>query len=568
MWVQSFGDVVKDMKLGTLFVANQPGSLPDNTGEIDPLEATGGTVNHASFSADGRVALLAAADRSVRVHEVEGRRDVKRLVGHVGSVWCSALSADGKTALSGGMDGTVRSWNAAEGSSVHAMTGHVGLVSCVALSRDGTKAVSGGYDGAAVLWDLKDGKELRRLDDAGKYVTAAAISPDGTAALIAADKKLFAWNLADGKRGQPLEGHAFPVTCIAYSADGTKALTGDDGGSTKLWDLAAGKAEKTFLGHAGPVRSASLMSNGKWVLTGGADSTLRLWKVADASEAAVFKQHAEPVVGAAFADNNRQTVSAGRDGAVKVWDIAKFLPAPPVPKKEPDSVAPELPPLKPDKVVPLDGTIASLIVSPNGKWVYALDLSNARLAKIDTATAKIATQLETTGQAACLSAGGKTLYVLDGDALHVVDALALKRRKTIALEAAGIDVAAVGDAGATVTDAAGGRLSVVVADDLVTRLPEEPAKSVTKPKPVYLATASFETTSYAATPTGWLKEFTTPDWKEGRKWKLPATAYRMAYDGKGSKLYLAVVDPQAMLERPRAKGFGDIWVIDLKSLPK
>src|SRR5262249_29794101 len=43
VWVQAFGDVVRELRLGTLFQASQIGaSLPDNTGELDPLEISAG----------------------------------------------------------------------------------------------------------------------------------------------------------------------------------------------------------------------------------------------------------------------------------------------------------------------------------------------------------------------------------------------------------------------------------------------------------------------------------------------------------------------------------------------
>ncbi len=56
-------------------------------------KSSAGQANQMAFSADGRRAVIASADRSVRYYEVEGRRDLKRFVGHTASVWAVALSA-------------------------------------------------------------------------------------------------------------------------------------------------------------------------------------------------------------------------------------------------------------------------------------------------------------------------------------------------------------------------------------------------------------------------------------------------------------------------------------------
>src|SRR5204863_8614681 len=94
--VQSFGDMARSLRLGSVL---QPGAtgqtLPDNTGEVDPLEGSANQTNAVAFSRDGRRALLASADQSVRLWDVEAGRELKRFVGHSASVWSVAFSPDG-----------------------------------------------------------------------------------------------------------------------------------------------------------------------------------------------------------------------------------------------------------------------------------------------------------------------------------------------------------------------------------------------------------------------------------------------------------------------------------------
>jgi WD40 repeat protein len=332
VWVQTFGDVVRELRLGSLFQSTQIGaSLPDNTGELDPLEVSAGQSNQMAFSADGKRAVIASADRSVRYYEVEGRRDLKRFVGHTSSVWAVAMSADGKQALSGGMDGTARLWSVETGQQRKLLEGHTGLVTAVAFAPD-NQAITGGLDGWVILWDLDTGKQVHRWRGQMKYVTSIAVSPDGLHAVLAADRILRLWSLETGKQVRTYEGHTAPVTAVAFSPDGKQIISGSDDRTVRLWETETSKSLQTLTGHEGAVRSVALSANGKWALSAGADATVRLWKLAEGKDVGVFRKHGSPVVRADFAANGRQTVSGDRDGNTLIWSIERFLPKPTPPK--------------------------------------------------------------------------------------------------------------------------------------------------------------------------------------------------------------------------------------------
>lgn len=337
IWVQAFGDHVRELQLGTLFQGNLNGpTLPDNTGEIDPLEASGGAANQAAFSADGRRAVVASGDRSVRVFDVEGRRDVKRLVGHTASVWAVGLSADGKRAVSGGLDGTARVWDLANGLEAARYTGHDGLVSAVAFTSDGKWVVSGGFDGVAAVWKAGSGEELRR-HEFGSYVTAVAVAPDRRSALVAAGRVVYLWDLESGEVEQTFEGHRATVTAVAFDAGGLRTASGDDAGWVRVWETSTGRGIASRRVHDGPVRSVSLRQ-GRWVLSASSDRTVQLWGTQAAGEPTVFRRHTAPVVSAAFLANGTQAVSADRGLGVQLWAISRLLSAPPTPEVAPPPV--------------------------------------------------------------------------------------------------------------------------------------------------------------------------------------------------------------------------------------
>src|SRR6266849_754628 len=229
VFVQAFSDVVRALRLGTPL---QPGavgqSLPDNTGEIAPLEGPTSTTNAVAFSSDGKLALFASADKSVRLWDVDAGRERKRFIGHSASVWSVAFSSDDTRALSGSADGTVRLWDVDTGRELKRLDGHEGLVTAVAFTPDGKKALSGGYDHQVFLWDLEKGKELLLYPSTYKYVNAVAIAPDGKHAAIATQKTIVLCDVDTGKEVGRIERHTDSVTSLAFSPDGKRLISTSD----------------------------------------------------------------------------------------------------------------------------------------------------------------------------------------------------------------------------------------------------------------------------------------------------------------------------------------------------
>lgn len=342
IWVQAFGDAVRELRLGTAFQANLNGpTLPDLTGELDPIEAPG-VANAIAFTADGRRALIASGDRGVRWFDVEGRRELRLFTGHTASVWAAALSADERFGITGSVDGTARVWNLANGSEVRRFAGHTSLVSAVGFTPDGRWAISGSFDGSVVVWKVATGEEVWRADNLG-VVAALAVDPTGEVLAVAAGRTAAVYRLKDGHRISWLDGDA-RASAVGMSSDGYRVLIGTDAGSVVVWDWHADGPRHTLTGHAGPVRSVAMKPGGtRWLLSAGADRTVRLWDLATEKDVAVFGKHGVPVVSAAFLANGTQTVSGDRGLTMLPWKIDRFLTA------EPVKVVPAKPPV-PEKI--------------------------------------------------------------------------------------------------------------------------------------------------------------------------------------------------------------------------
>ena len=322
---QSFADLVRELRLGTPFQAGAVGqSLPDNTGEVDPLEAQSSPANAVAIRGDGRFVAFASADKTVRLWDVEGNRDVRRCIGHTASVWSVAFSPDGTKLLSGSKDATLRLWDVANGRELRKFEGHDDLVTSIVFSPDGKRALSGGFEGEVFLWDLEKDKPARfALGDTVKYVNHVAFAPDGKRALVCADRSIYVIAATSGKVLRTLQGHTHSVVSAAFSPDGQHILSGGDDGTLRLWDAASGKQVRVFAGHDSGVKSVAFSPDGRHILSGGSDATVRLWDVASGKELKVFHKHTQPLAGVAFLASGRQTLSVSRDAAVQLWGVAK-----------------------------------------------------------------------------------------------------------------------------------------------------------------------------------------------------------------------------------------------------
>ena len=155
------------------------------------LEGHFDKVNSVTLSADGKVAVSASSDLTIRVWDVVSGQLLHTLVGHNDWVGDVALSADGRVAVSASHDRTIMVWDALNGHLLHTLKGHKAGVNLVALSADGKMVFSVSDDRTLKIWGVADGKLFRSIGGYAEGIKAAAISGDRRIAVIAsADKTL------------------------------------------------------------------------------------------------------------------------------------------------------------------------------------------------------------------------------------------------------------------------------------------------------------------------------------------------------------------------------------------
>ncbi len=252
-------------------------------------------VGHTSFvlavaiAPDGKTAISASWDETLKIWDTETGRELKTLTGHSNSVWAVAIAPDGKTAISASEDHTLKIWDTETGSELKSLTGHSFWVYAVAIAPDGKTAISASDDNTLKIWDTETGRELKTLIGDSEPVTAVAIAPDDKTAISASwDNTLKIWDTEPGRELKTLTGHSESVTAVAIAPDGKTAISASEDRTLKVWDLLTGKEVASFSGE-GAFSGCAFAPDGVTVVAGDASGRvhfLRLEGMGDLGDAA------------------------------------------------------------------------------------------------------------------------------------------------------------------------------------------------------------------------------------------------------------------------------------------
>jgi TPR repeat protein/WD40 repeat protein len=369
--------------------ANQPVSwkaenkIRQPIGEILCLKGHTDSVNGVAFSPDGKCAISASSDETIRLWDVKTGKEIRQFGMGGGGVNSAVFFPDGKQVLAGHSDGTLRIWDVATGKEVHQFGGPGTCVEAIALSPNGRYAVSGRLHCPNIeFWDVENGKKLQDYClgksaiskfnalansvepsslDKNYGISHVAFSPDGLKVAAALERTPHGREL---ERGSP-DGAAHiileffggkpeyrrrsevqhwingPVVCICFSPDSQQLLFSGLGW-IRVLDLTSEQKDtppnkskiRVFSGgHSEPstqrpgyysvyrVSGLAFSPDGRLAFSGGYDNKVRLWDVKTGTELKQFSGHTEPVKSVAFSPNGRLAISGSEDKTVRLWRL-------------------------------------------------------------------------------------------------------------------------------------------------------------------------------------------------------------------------------------------------------
>jgi NACHT domain- and WD repeat-containing protein len=320
------------------------------------------------ITADGKIAVTASGDRSIRIWDLTTGNNIKIIEYDSEKLHKLSLTPDGKKAITSSIDGKVFIWDLETGSNSRTINGHRKPIYDVQVSPDGKKAISGSSDKTVRIWDLNNGNNIKTFENNSHSVKNVIITPNGKLGIGACNySDVCAWDLKTNFNEtckKRFVGHSEPVGAIAVTPDGSRLITGSrynnenkiyvwdleteeikkilngsirwldelivtpDGknvigrtelGDVYIWDLQTGDCIKTPK-FFGTINKMIMTPDGGKIILGNFNGDIFLWDF-KIEENLKFKAHTDTITSIAITPDGKKIIIGSSDKKISIWSL-------------------------------------------------------------------------------------------------------------------------------------------------------------------------------------------------------------------------------------------------------
>ncbi|MDR0329026.1 MAG: protein kinase [Planctomycetaceae bacterium] len=303
----------------------------------------------------------------VVISDINTKHIYGSLLGHEDDITALTLSADGRFALTAGDDRTVRLWELPSCRCLRTFSIPKQTVDAVYLGPNGLFALSVTASGLLRLWSTailcrpkafrapfqlshvtsaeEAGRQQSEMDRLCDEIRQSARRKDYGATLewIEKAKKMSGWESArnlletDGVGDKirrrtvreefdsalcthTLSGHQEAVTSIAISLDANLIASAGQDGEIRVWNIAEQKCVADIEGHQDEIRSLAMTSDARFLISGGRDGSVWIWNIESRQCVRRFSERVMTLTKIALNPQGRTVAIADSFGTILFWD--------------------------------------------------------------------------------------------------------------------------------------------------------------------------------------------------------------------------------------------------------
>jgi len=192
-----------------------------------------------ALSLDGSTLVSFSQDEVKVWDDAKGKALIGASAPNLYAFRAAAVTRDGRVAAVAASDKTIALFDVASGKQVARIEAGPGQLHALAFSPDGRLLGSGsdgGPESSVKVWDVESQKPLDGVTGPPDYAKAVAFSPDGRS-VASAGMIIRVWNLDQRQKTAEFTGHGGPVRSLAFSPDGTLLASGAEDNVVGIWKL-------------------------------------------------------------------------------------------------------------------------------------------------------------------------------------------------------------------------------------------------------------------------------------------------------------------------------------------